>query len=237
MSNMILTTNSLTKTYGSQQAVNSLSLSIPENTIYGLLGPNGAGKSTTLKMIAGIIRPTRGSLSYRGRPWHRSDLAEIGALIETPPLYGNLTARENLHVRALSLGLEQHRIHEVLETVGLVDTGKKKVKQFSLGMKQRLGIALALLNEPKLLILDEPTNGLDPLGIQELRKLIRTLPNRGVTVIFSSHILAEVESTVDEIGIIVNGRLGYQGELPEDGKALEHLFMQVALAESADGVM
>ncbi len=235
MENKILTTEGLTKTYGSQNAVDHLSLAIPRNTVYGLLGPNGAGKSTTLKMIAGIIRPTSGSVTYQGKPWSRDDLAEIGALIEAPPLYGNLTARENLLTRTLALGIDEARIDEVLETVGLVGTGKKRAKQFSMGMKQRLGIALALLNRPKLLILDEPTNGLDPLGIQALRELIRSFPQQGITVIFSSHILAEVESTVDEIGIIVNGRLGYQGELPENSASLEKLFMQVARAEQREG--
>lgn len=231
MQNMILTTENLTKAYGAQSAVDRLSLAIPENTVYGLLGPNGAGKSTTLKMIAGIIRPTSGDVIYRGREWKRSDLAEIGALIEVPPLYGNLTAHENLRVRALSLGIEMSRIDDVLEIVELKDTGKKKAKRFSMGMKQRLGIALALINRPRLLILDEPTNGLDPLGIQDLRRLIRSFPSQGITVIFSSHILAEVESTVDEIGIIVGGRLGYQGELPPSSGELEKLFMQVACAE------
>lgn len=235
MSNMILTTEKLTKVYQSQEAVSDLSLAIPENTVYGLLGPNGAGKSTTLKMIAGIVRPTSGSITYRGNPWKREDLAEIGALIENPPLYGNLTAYENLRVRTLSLGLSEKRIDEVLGIVGLTDTGKKKAKQFSMGMKQRLGIALALLGSPKLLILDEPTNGLDPLGIQSLRELIRSFPAQGITVIFSSHILSEVESTVDEIGIIVNGQLGYQGDLPESSEALESLFMNVAQTNQEKG--
>lgn len=228
MKNMILTTENLTKSYQGQRAVDGLSLAIPENTVYGLLGPNGAGKSTTLKMIAGIVRPSEGTITYKGRDWQRDDLAEIGALIESAPLYGNLTARENLLVRTLALGVPESRIDEVLQTVDLTGTGKKKAKQFSMGMKQRLGIALALLNSPKLLILDEPTNGLDPLGIQSLRELIRSFPSQGITVIFSSHILAEVENTVDEIGIISNGQLGYQGSLPGDSKSLETLFIDVA---------
>jgi len=229
---MILTTNNLTKIYQGQKAVDRLSLSIPENTVYGLLGPNGAGKSTTLKMITGIAKPSKGEILYKGKPWQRSDLSEIGALIESAPLYGNLTAHENLLVRTTASGLPKTRIEEVLCIVGLTDTGKKKARQFSMGMKQRLGIALALLNNPKLLILDEPTNGLDPLGIQSLRELIRSFPAQGITVILSSHILSEVENTVDEIGIIANGRLGYQGALPGDTASLEALFMDVARMNS-----
>jgi len=232
MSNMILTTNNLTKIYQGQKAVDRLSLSIPENTVYGLLGPNGAGKSTTLKMITGIAKPSKGEILYKGKPWQRSDLSEIGELIESAPLYGNLTAHENLLVRTTASGLPKTRIEEVLCIVGLTDTGKKKARQFSMGMKQRLGIALALLNNPKLLILDEPTNGLDPLGIQSLRELIRSFPAQGITVILSSHILSEVENTVDEIGIIANGRLGYQGALPGDTASLEALFMDVARMNS-----
>lgn len=224
----LLMTKGLTKVYDGQEVVSDLNLLIPKNTIYGLLGPNGAGKSTTLKMITGVVQSTKGTLYYESKPWNRSNLKEIGALIENPPLYGNLTAQENLLVRTTALGLSQNRIKEVLKIVGLTNTGKKKAKQFSMGMKQRLGIALALLNNPKLLILDEPTNGLDPLGIQELRELIQSFPDQGITVIFSSHILTEVESIVDEIGIIVNGRLGYQGALPKNNGGLEELFMKIA---------
>jgi len=229
---MILTTEDLTKTYHGQNVVDRLSLAIPENTVYGLLGQNGAGKSTTLKMITGIAKPSKGEILYKGKPWQRKDLSEIGALIESAPLYGNLTAHENLLVRTTALSLPKTRIDEVLCIVGLTGTGKKKVRQFSMGMKQRLGIALALLNHPKLLILDEPTNGLDPLGIQALRELIRSFPAQGITVILSSHILSEVENTVDEIGIIANGRLGYQGALPGDTASLEALFMDVARMNS-----
>lgn len=231
MANIILSTNQLTKTYKGQKAVEDLSLSIAENTVYGLLGPNGAGKSTTLKMIMGIARPSSGTISFQGKPWNREALQDIGALIENPPLYGNLTAQENLRVRTTALGLPKSRIDEVLDIVDLKNTGSKKAKQFSMGMKQRLGIALALINNPKLLILDEPTNGLDPLGIQSLRELIRSFPAKGITVIFSSHILSEVASTVDQIGIITNGHLGYQGKLPEKSEDLEGLFMQVAKSE------
>lgn len=226
MDKFILETKNLTKTFGKQKAVDNISLKIKENSIYGLLGPNGAGKSTTLKMIKGMIHKTSGQIFFEGHEWSRDDLSYIGALIEMPALYENLSARENLKVRTLLLGLPDFRIDEVLEIVSLKDTGKKKSGQFSLGMKQRLGIAIALLNNPKLLILDEPTNGLDPLGIQELRGLIRSFPEKGITVILSSHILAEVEQTADHIGIINNGKLQYQNIINHDDN-LEELFMNV----------
>ncbi|SES71277.1 ABC-2 type transport system ATP-binding protein [Enterococcus malodoratus] len=237
MKEMIITTENLTKTYQRQKAVNNLSLEIPKNEVYGLLGANGAGKSTTLKMIAGLIQPSEGAIFYNNQLWQRKNLAEIGALIESPPLYGNLTAHENLLVRTTTLGLPETRIAEVLELVDLRNTGKKRARQFSMGMKQRLGLALALLNRPKLLILDEPTNGLDPLGIQALRELIRSFPAQGISVILSSHILSEVENTVDTIGIIANGQLGYQGELPENSAALEKLFMDVVREKQTGEVL
>lgn len=226
----ILKTTALCKYFKKQKAVDNISLEIERNTIYGLLGPNGAGKSTTLKMITGMLRPTSGSMEFNGHPWKRADLYEIGSLIEMPPIYENLTAYENLKVRTTLLGLkkgeEKERIGEALETVRLTDTGKKRAGQFSLGMKQRLGIALALLNHPSLLILDEPTNGLDPIGIEELRELIRSFPKKGITVILSSHNLSEVRLNADQIGIINEGALAYTGPV-EAGEDLETLFMQV----------
>ncbi|KAF6616497.1 lantibiotic ABC transporter ATP-binding protein [Paenibacillus polymyxa] len=227
MDNIILQTKNLCKTFRRQQAVNNVTLSIQENSVYGLLGPNGAGKSTTLKMLTGMLRPTAGEILFQGKPWSRKDLAQIGALIEAPPLYENLTARENLKVRTTLLGLPDSRIDEVLNIVDLTHTGKKRSGQFSMGMKQRLGIAIALLNHPKLLILDEPTNGLDPIGIQEQRELIRSFPKQGITVILSSHILSEVEQIVDHVGIIAGGVLAYQ-EAVTSGQNLESLFMQIA---------
>ena len=223
---MILKTTDLCKNFKGQMAVNNVSLNIQRNSVYGLLGPNGAGKSTALKMITGILRPTSGSIEFDGHPWQRGDLTQIGALIETPPLYENLTAYENLKVRTTMLGLPDNRIDEVLHIVRLTDTGKKRAGQFSLGMKQRLGIAIALLNNPQLLILDEPTNGLDPVGIEELRELIRSFPEKGITVILSSHILSEVQQIADHVGIIANGVLGYENELLT-GENLEQLFMDV----------
>lgn len=222
----ILKTTDLCKKFKGQTAVNNVSLNIQRNSVYGLLGPNGAGKSTTLKMITGILKPTSGSINFDGHLWQRSDLKHIGGLIETPPLYENLTAYENLKVRTTLLGLDDKRIDEVLQIVRLTDTGKKRAGQFSLGMKQRLGIAVALLNNPQLLILDEPTNGLDPMGIEELRELIRSFPAQGITVILSSHILSEVQQIADHIGIIAGGVLGYESELRASDK-LEQLFMDV----------
>lgn len=223
---ILLKTTNLCKCFRNQTAVNQLSLNVREQTVYGLLGPNGAGKSTTLKMLTGMLRPSSGGISFGGHPWTRRDLAETGALIESPPLYENLTAWENMKLRAILLGISEERISEILEIVNLENVGKKRAGLFSMGMKQRLGIALALLNHPKLLILDEPTNGLDPIGIQDLRDLIRTFPAQGMTVILSSHILSEVQLIADDIGIISNGILGYEGPM-EQGENLEQLFMEV----------
>ena len=222
----ILKTNNLCKDFKKQKAVNNVSITVRENSIYGLLGPNGAGKSTTLKMITGMLRPTSGKVLFNGHEWNRKDLEQIGALIETPPLYENLSAVENLEVRAKLLNIPKTRIDKVLKMVDLQNTGRKKAGQFSMGMKQRLGIAIALLNSPKLLILDEPANGLDPIGIQELRSLIRSFPSKGITVILSSHILSEVQLIADDIGIISNGILGYEGQMNKD-ENLENLFVEV----------
>ena len=232
---MMFQTNRLCKTFKTQKAVNEVSLHVRKGTIYGLLGPNGAGKSTTLKMITGILKPTSGEMLFDGQLWSREVLAQIGALIENPPIYENLSARENLKVRALLLGVDESRIDEVLSIVNLKNTGKKKAGQFSLGMKQRLGIALALLNRPELLILDEPTNGLDPIGIEELRELIRSFPSKGITVILSSHILSEVQQVADDIGILANGILGYEGAL-DPNQDLEALFMDVVRKNQKEGL-
>lgn len=228
MKDWILETRHLTKSYKGQQAVSDISLKIPRNGVYGLLGSNGAGKSTTLKMLTGILRPDSGAVIFDGKIWKREMLSEIGALIEAPALYGNPTARENLGIHATLMGLPKERIEEVLEIVDLKDTGKKRTAQFSMGMKQRMGIAIALLNHPRLLILDEPTNGLDPFGIQELREMIASFGRQGITVILSSHILSEVSQVVDEIGIISQGRLLFQG-VPDTQENLEQFFNEVIL--------
>ena len=229
MSNL-LETRDLTRRFGrgaqAQDAVRDVSVHLRRGTVYGLLGPNGAGKSTLLKMVCGMLRPTSGQILFDGMPWRREDLYRIGSLIEEAPLYPNLTARENLRVRTTLLGLPECRVDEVLEVVGLTDTGSKRSGRFSMGMKQRLGIACALLARPELLVLDEPTNGLDPLGIEELRGLVRGLAARDVTVLVSSHILSEVQQMADAVGIIYGGRLAYEAPLVE-GQDLESLFMDV----------
>lgn len=228
MTETILETHDLTKSFHGQTALAGVSLRVQRGTVYGLLGPNGAGKSTTLKLITGLLRPTRGEIIFDGAPWSRAALSKMGALIEGPALYANLTAQENLRVHTQMLGLSASRIGEVLETVGLTDTGRKRAGQFSMGMKQRLGIAIALLNDPALLILDEPTNGLDPFGIQALRELIASFPAQGITVVLSSHILAEVAQVVDEVGIIAGGRLLFQG-VPPAGEDLERFFTETVM--------
>ena len=222
----MIQTKNLNKSYKKQEVNKDISLLVPKNSIYGLLGPNGAGKSTLLKMLTGMINPTSGEIIYKEKPWSRNDLLEIGWLIEQSPIYENLTARENLKVRTLLYNLPDSRIEDVLEIVNLTNTGNKKAGKFSMGMKQRLGIAIALLNNPKLLILDEPTNGLDPIGIGDLRELIKSFPKKGITVIISSHILSEVEQIADYIGIIANGQLWYQEKVQEDID-LEKLFLEV----------
>ena len=226
----MLETRALTKRFGrganAQTAVADVSLHIREGEVYGLLGPNGAGKSTTLKMICGMLRPTEGQIIFDGHPWRREDLYEIGSLIEEAPLYPNLTARENLRVRTTLLGLPEGRIDEALEAVGLTDTGRKRTGRFSMGMRQRLGLALALLARPRLLVLDEPTNGLDPIGIEELRDQVRGFAAAGTTVLVSSHILSEVQQMADSVGIIYRGRLAYEDRLRKD-QDLEELFMGV----------
>ena len=233
-SEYIIKTQNVSKKFKKTYAVKDLSLSVRRNTVYGLLGPNGAGKSTLLKMITGIIRPTSGEIQFCGHPWKRKDLSVIGSLIESPPLYENLTAFENLKVRAALMGIGKNRCYEVLQKMDLADAENKKTSEFSLGMKQRLGIALALLNDPQLLILDEPTNGLDPFGIEELRKMIRTFAESGISVIVSSHILSEVQQVADDIGIIYNGSLLYEDKI-DANEDLEQLFMDIIRKERASG--
>lgn len=227
MNNYILETKNLCKNFKEDEVIKNVSLHIRRNTIYGLLGPNGAGKSTILKMITGMLHLTSGEIIFDNHTFTRKDLHSIGSIIESAPLYENLDARDNLRVRTIALGIPESRIDEVLEIVDLKNTGKKKAGHFSMGMKQRLGIAIALLNNPKLLILDEPTNGLDPFGIKELRNLIKSFPSKGITVIISSHILSEIQLVADEIGIICGGVLGYEGILKSD-ESLEELFIDIA---------
>lgn len=226
MEQYILETKNLCRHFGKHLAVNNVSLKVKPNTIYGLLGPNGAGKSTTLKMITGLLRHNEGQLYINGELWKRKHLEDIGALIEYPAIYGNLTAVENLTIHAKLMGIPKNKIDEILDIVDLKNTGSKISSHFSLGMKQRLGVAIALLGNPKILILDEPTNGLDPIAITQMRELIRSFPEKGITVILSSHVLTEVSQIVDNIGIISNGKLKYQGPINKD-QNLETLFMKV----------
>lgn len=226
MSDYILEVKGLTKKFKNQIAVNNVSISIREGSVYGLLGPNGAGKSTILKMITGIMKPSSGEILFEDHLWTRKDLKDIGALIEEPAIYPNLTAKENLEVASTLYGLPKKRVEEVLDIIGLRQVGKKKVRNFSMGMKQRLGLGMAIINNPKLLILDEPTNGLDPIGIEELRELIRSFPAMGITVILSSHILSEVSQVADKVGIISNGIIGYDGEISKEDD-LENLFKEI----------
>lgn len=202
-----------------ETALNQVNLRVPEGSIYGFLGPNGAGKTTTLKLILGLLKKQRGEIYLFGRPFQENrveTLRRVGSMIESPSLYGHLTAAENVQILQKVYGCPKGRIIEVLELVGLARTVRKRASQFSLGMKQRLGIALALLHSPSLLILDEPTNGLDPNGILEIRELLQTLNEKhGVTILISSHLLPEVEKLVTHAGIINRGRLLFQGTLAE----------------------
>lgn len=214
----IISTSHLSKKYGSVLRVNDLDLRVPEGCIYGFLGPNGAGKSTTLKMILGLVRPTAGDIAVFGEPMMRRNrlaiLKQVGSLIESPSYYGHLSGEENLRIVQTMRGVPEKNIREVLEIVRLTDAKDKRAAHYSLGMKQRLGLAAALLGYPRLLILDEPTNGLDPAGIQEMRELIKELPQRfGMTVVVSSHLLAEIDQMADHVGIIHEGELVFQDSL------------------------
>lgn len=214
----LVETNGLCKQYGNVMRVKDLDLRVPEGAIYGFLGPNGAGKSTTLKMILGLARPTSGEIRIFGEHARADNrlqlLREIGSLIESPSYYGHLTAAENLEILCQLRGLPKESIDSVLSIVRLDQQKEKRVSQFSLGMKQRLGLAAALISQPKLLILDEPTNGLDPAGIQEMRELILSLPKRyGMTVLVSSHLLSEIDQLATHVGVIAEGELVYQDSL------------------------
>lgn len=213
----IIETKHLTKTYGDFTAVSGIDLQIPKGEVYGFLGPNGAGKSTTMKMLLGLTKPTSGSFTIDGKqyPENRTEiLKEIGSLIEAPAFYGNLTGEENLEILRRILGLPKSDVLEALEIVGLTQFRKRLARNYSLGMKQRLGLAGAIIGKPPILILDEPTNGLDPVGIHEIRTLIRSLPERfGCTVLVSSHLLSEIELMADTIGILNHGRLLFEGTM------------------------
>ena len=214
----IVETRGLCKQYGQAMRVKQLNLSVPEGAVYGFLGPNGAGKSTTLKMVLGLAKPTAGEITVFGKhvnPHNRiAILKQVGSLIESPSYYGHLTGEENLRIVQTLRGAPEKDIREVLSIVRLDGQKGKQVAHYSLGMKQRLGLAAALLGFPKLLILDEPTNGLDPAGIQEMRELICSLPGQfGMTVLVSSHLLSEIDQMADHVGIIREGELVFQDTL------------------------
>jgi ABC-2 type transport system ATP-binding protein len=207
----VLTTHRLSKAYGSRPAVRGLDLEVRRGEVFGFLGPNGAGKTTTIRMALGLVRPTSGSVEILGRDVqrHRAEvLPRVGALVETPALYPYLSGRDNLKAFAYMLGgLPGPRLDEVLELVGLAGRQRDRVRSYSLGMKQRLGVAVALLNDPDLLLLDEPANGLDPAGIVEMRDLLRQLAAAGKTVFISSHVLGEVQQICDRVAIVNLGSL------------------------------
>lgn len=214
MKETVIETRDLMKKYRGRAAVESLNLNIRKGEIYGFLGPNGAGKTTTIRMLLGLITPTAGNIEVFGQDLRKhklSILRKVGSLVESPSYYGHLSAVDNLEAIRRILNVPKSRIAEVLDIVSLTGEEKRPVKGFSLGMKQRLGIAAALLGNPELLILDEPTNGLDPSGIQEIRGLIKRLPQeQGITVVVSSHLLSEIEQMADTVGIIRQGRMVYQ---------------------------
>ena len=212
---MIVATDNLSKEYDGVYRVQELDIRIKEGDIYGFLGPNGAGKPTTMKMLLGLVKPTSGTIEIMGKPFNeknlRDILASVGSLIESPSYYGHLTGRENMEIIRRLLDLPKKNIEEAVHIVRMENQMEKKVKNYSLGMKQRLGIAMALARFPKLLILDEPTNGLDPAGIEEMRELIKMLPKQyGMTVMISSHILSEIDQMATVVGIINQGCLIFQ---------------------------
>ena len=206
---ILVETRDLTKRYGSRiVAVDRVSLTVRRGEVYGFLGPNGAGKTTTMRMLLGLIRPSLGGASVLGRsPGHPESLTRIGALVESPAFYPYLSGRDNLRVIARYAGVSKERIAEVLDLVDLTDRARNKFATYSSGMKQRLGVAAALLKDPELLILDEPTNGLDPAGVADMRDLIRSLGSGERSVLLSSHMLGEVEQICDRVGVISRGRL------------------------------
>ena len=239
MSAYAIETKQLTYSFGyGRKAVDGVSLKVPEGSIFGFLGPNGAGKTTTIRLLTGMLISNSDNIFIHGNTLssHMPEVfVQMGSLIETPSLYLHLNAIENLRIIATLRGLSAKNIEQVLATVGLTNAAKRKVKQYSLGMKQRLGIAMALLPDPSLLILDEPANGLDPAGIIEIRELLKDLnANHGKTIFVSSHLLNEVEKMCSHIGIIHNGKLHYQGSILEMRQAAGSVGEIVVQIQNAD---
>jgi lantibiotic transport system ATP-binding protein len=234
---MVIDTQGLSFHFGNQQVVKSLSLQVPEGSIYGFLGPNGAGKTTTIKLLLSLLKTDQGSIRIFGQDLTSNRIAilsQIGSLIEQPAIYSHLSGKENLVNRALLLQVPESRVDEMLKLVHLKDAADKKAGKYSLGMKQRLGIALALLSDPKLLILDEPTNGLDPNGIIEIRELlIRLVTQYKKTVFVSSHLLAEIERMATHVGIIDKGELLFQGSI-KDLEAISQPQVQIEVNNTVD---
>jgi ABC-2 type transport system ATP-binding protein len=235
-SGLALATRGLQKRYGARIALSGLDLAVPTGVVYGFLGPNGAGKTTTMRLLVGLIRPNAGEIELLGRPYSWRDrrrLFDVGALIETPAFYPYLSGRENLRaLAATGAPVPKNRVEEVLELVALRDRAKDKFSGYSLGMKQRLGIAAALLSDPPLLLLDEPANGLDPAGIVAMRQLLRFLTSQGKTVFISSHILPEVQQLAEIVGIVHQGRLIREGSLQSLLNEGGHLRIRVTPAET-----
>lgn len=211
----ILAIQDLHKTYGPRAAVEGINMNIRPGQIYGFLGPNGAGKTTTIRMLLGLIRPSKGNIQLFDQHLNRKALSKVGAIVEAPSAYGHLTGKENLQVIARLRRMSDRHIPELLDYVGLKDAQNRVVRGYSLGMKGRLSIAAAMMGSPEFLVLDEPTNGLDPNGIREVRELIQSLPQRGITVMVSSHILSEVEQMASHVGIIHKGQMRFEGALKD----------------------
>jgi ABC-2 type transport system ATP-binding protein len=231
-------TEQLSKRYPGGQGIRQVSLQVPRGSIYGFLGPNGAGKTTTIRLLLGLLRPQHGSIELLGQSLDArpSVLARIGALVESPSLYPHLSGRHNLEVTRRLLGLPTSAIDKVLDRTGLADAADRRVGEYSLGMRQRLGIALALLGSPELLILDEPSNGLDPAGIADLRRMLHGFAHDlGITVLVSSHLLGEVEQVATHLGVLHDGELRFQGSMDEL-RARKHPRVRLRCDESARAI-